>query len=374
MAQHLFDPFDLRGLRLPNRVVMAPMTRARAVEEVPDDLTVRYYAQRASAGLIVSEGAPISREATGYLFTPGLYTAAQVAGWQRVTDAVHDRGGRIFAQLWHAGRASHVSLQADGQAPVSSVAKASGDMAFAYGPDGVPGRVAASTPRALRTDEVGRVAADFAAAAAAADKAGFHGVELHAATQYLFEQFLNAELNDRTDRYGGRNVEDRIRFTLEVTDAVVERIGASRVGLRISPYSTVGNMPADDRTEETYLALAEALAARGLAYVHVHDTSGFADDGGRTRKRLRRLLGDMRARMPGTPFVLAGGMTRESADELIGAGVIDLAAFGQPYISNPDLVERFRTGVPLTPPDRATYFGGDATGYVDYPAATDSGA
>lgn len=374
MAQHLFDSFDLRGLRLPNRVVMAPMTRARALEEVPDDLTVRYYAQRASAGLIVSEGAPISREATGYLFTPGLYTAAQVAGWQRVTDAVRDRGGRIFAQLWHAGRASHVSLQADGRAPVSSVARASGDVAFAYGPDGTPGRVPASTPRALGTAEVGRVAADFAAAAAAADKAGFHGTELHAATQYLFEQFLNAELNDRTDRYGGRDVADRIRFTLEVTDAVVERIGASRVGIRFSPFSTVGNMPADDRTEETYLALAEELAARDLAYVHVHDTSGFADDGGEPRKRLRALLRDMRARMPGTPFVLAGGMTRESADELIGAGTIDLAAFGQPYISNPDLVERFRTGAPLTPPDRTTYFGGDATGYVDYPAVTDPGA
>jgi NADH:flavin oxidoreductases, Old Yellow Enzyme family len=243
VTQQLFAPFELRGLKLPNRVVMAPMTRARALEEVPDDLTVRYYAQRASAGLIVSEGAPVSREGTGYLFTPGLYTSEQVVGWQRVTDAVRSRGGRIFAQLWHVGRASHVSLQAEGSAPVSSVAKASGDMAFAYRPDGTPGRVPASVPRALRTDEIARVASDFAVAAANADRAGFHGVELHAATQYLFEQFLNSRLNDRTDWYGGRTVADRIRFTLEVTDAVVEQIGASRVGIRISPFSTVGNMP-----------------------------------------------------------------------------------------------------------------------------------
>ncbi|MEU2867427.1 alkene reductase [Streptomyces mirabilis] len=374
MTQQLFAPFELRGLKLPNRVVMAPMTRARALEEVPDDLTVRYYAQRASAGLIVSEGAPVSREGTGYLFTPGLYTSEQVVGWQRVTDAVRSRGGRIFAQLWHVGRASHVSLQAEGSAPVSSVAKASGDMAFAYRPDGTPGRVPASVPRALRTDEIARVASDFAVAAANADRAGFHGVELHAATQYLFEQFLNSRLNDRTDWYGGRTVADRIRFTLEVTDAVVEQIGASRVGIRISPFSTVGNMPADDRTEETYQILADELAARELAYVHVHDTSGFADDEGSLGQRLHQLLRDMRARMPGTPFVLAGGMTAESAEELIGSDVIDLAAFGQPYISNPDLVGRLRTGAPLTPPDRTTYFGGDATGYTDYPAATPSGA
>ncbi|MYU12120.1 hypothetical protein GTZ78_15825 [Streptomyces sp. SID8361] len=199
-------------------------------------------------------------------------------------------------------------------------------MAFAYQPDGTPGRVPASTPRALRTDEVGRVASDFAAVAANADQAGFHGVELHAATQYLFEQFLNSQLNDRTDQYGGRTVADRIRFTLEVTDAVVEQIGASRVGIRFSPFSTVGNMPADDRTEETYQALADELADRELAYVHVHDTSGFADDDGSLRQRLHRLLRDMRARMPGTPFVLAGGMTRESASKLIGSDVIDLAA------------------------------------------------
>ncbi|MDH6622368.1 N-ethylmaleimide reductase [Streptomyces sp. LBL] len=374
MKQNLFDPFDLRGLKLPNRVVMAPMTRARALEETPDDLTVRYYAQRASAGLIVSEGAPISREGTGYLFTPGLYTREQIAGWRRVTDAVRSRDGRIFAQLWHAGRASHVSLQADRIAPVSSTAKASGDMAFAYQPDGTPGRVLASTPRALRTNEVARVVSDFAAAAANADQAGFHGVELHAATQYLFEQFLNSEVNDRSDQYGGGSVADRIRFTLEVVDAVIERLGAPRVGIRISPYSTVGSMPADAKTEETYRALAGELATRELAYVHVHDTSGFADDDGTLQRRLRGLLRHMRAQMPGTAVVLAGGMTLDGANELIDGGVIDLAAFGQPYTSNPDLVERFRTGAPLTPPNPATYFEGGVTGYVDYPAAIDSTA
>ncbi|MTD56075.1 alkene reductase [Amycolatopsis sp. RM579] len=353
---------------------MAPMTRARALTEVPDDLTVRYYEQRASAGLIVTEGAPISQEGTGYLFTPGLYTDEQVAGWRRVTDAVRRRDGRIFAQLWHVGRASHVSLQADGAPPVSASAKASGDTAFAYQEDGTPGRVVASTPRALRADEIPRVAADFAAAAVNANAAGFHGVELHAATQYLFETFLNAEVNDRTDRYGGGNVADRIRFTLEVVDAVVEQLGADRVGIRLSPFSTVGSMPVDPKQEETYLALSRELAARDLAYVHYIDTSIFLpeDDGGALTRQVRALLHAVRQELGDTPLVLAGGLTQESATELIDSGLIDLAAFGRPYISNPDLVERFHGGVPLATPDPATFFGGDATGYVDYPVATEA--
>ncbi|MCS7476967.1 alkene reductase [Umezawaea endophytica] len=372
MTNSLFDDFDLRGLKLPNRVVMAPMTRARALAEVPDDLTARYYEQRASAGLIVTEGSPISREGTGYVFTPGLYTEDQVAGWQRVTDAVRGRDGRVFAQLWHVGRASHVSLQADGQPPVSSTSKASGDSAFAYLPDGTPGRVDASTPRALRTDEVPRVVSDFATAATNADNAGFHGVELHAATQYLFEQFLNSQVNDRTDRYGGHTVANRIRFTLDVVDAVVERVGADRVGVRLSPFSTVGGMPADDRTEETYLALADELSARRVAYVHVHDTSGFGADANSIGARLRALLPHLRG--DGTAIILAGGLTRRSATDLIDSGLIDLAAFGRPYISNPDLVERFRDDIPLAPANPAHFFGGDAVGYVDHPAATNLSA
>ncbi|GAA2689485.1 MULTISPECIES: alkene reductase [Actinosynnema] len=366
MTDVLLTPFDLRGLPLPTRVVMAPMTRARAVREVPDDLTARYYAQRAGAGLIVTEGAPVSREGVGYLFTPGLHTDEQVTGWRHVTDAVRDRGGRVFAQLWHVGPASHVSLQPGGRAPVSSTDRARADTAFARLPDGTPGRVPASAPRALRADEVARVAADFAAAATNADAAGFHGVELHAATQYLFEQFLNSRVNDRPDRYGGRTLADRLRFTLEVVDAVVERLGAHRVGVRVSPFSTVGNMPEDDKAEETYRALAAELAARDLAYLHVHDTSGFGGDG----DRVRALLPALRPEGGRTALVLAGGLTPTGAADLIGAGLIDLAAFGRPYIANPDLVQRLRAGLPLAEADPATFFGGDATGYVDYPAVT----
>ncbi|MFI5844772.1 nitroreductase/quinone reductase family protein [Catenuloplanes sp. NPDC051500] len=372
MTDNLFGSFNLRGLTLPNRVVMAPMTRARAVTGNPDELTVRYYGQRAGAGLIVTEGSPVSHEGTGYLFTPGLYTDAQITGWQRVTTGVRKRGGRIFAQLWHVGRASHVSLQPGGAAPVSATSTSSGYTAFAYQPDGVPGRVPASAPRALHTHEVVRVAADFATAAANADTAGFHGVELHAATQYLFEQFLNSEVNDRTDRYGSRTVADRIRFTLEVVDAVTARLGAHRVGIRLSPFSTVGNMPADDRTEETYLALSGELADRGLAYVHLIDTSVFlpADDGSLTR-RIQAFLQRLRVELGDTPVILAGNLTQQSASELIGRGVIDLAAFGRPYLSNPDLVERFRNGSPLATADPETFFGGGEAGYVDYPPATD---
>ncbi|GAB7042520.1 MULTISPECIES: nitroreductase/quinone reductase family protein [Catenuloplanes] len=371
MTDNLFDGFDLRGLELPNRVVMAPMTRARAVTEAPDDLTVRYYRQRAGAGLIVTEGSPVSHEGTGYLFTPGLYTEEQTAGWRRVTTAVRERGGRIFAQLWHVGRASHVSLQPGGAAPVSATSRASGYTAFAYQPDGVPGRVPASAPRALRTAEVARVADDFATAAANADAAGFHGVELHAATQYLFEQFLNAEVNDRTDRYGARTVADRIRFTLEVVDAVTARLGSHRVGIRLSPFSTVGNMPPDDRTEETYLALGTELAARDLAYVHLIDTSVFVADDSSLARQVHGLLHRLRPMLGRTPVILAGGLTQRSATALIGRGVIDLAAFGRPFISNPDLVERFRDGIPLVTADPETFFGGGEAGYVDYPPATD---
>lgn len=361
----LFESVDLRGLVLPNRVVMAPMTRSRAVSGVPDNLTVQYYAQRASAGLIVTEGSPISQEGTGYVATPGLWTGEQVAGWHRVTDAVRNRHGRMFVQLWHVGRASHVSLQRDGRAPVSSTAKA-GDSLHAYRSDGTFGRVPSSPPRALHTGEIARVADDFAAAAGNADAAGFDGVEIHAATRYLFEQFLNAAFNDRTDRYGARRLSDRLRFTLEVVDAVADRVGFARVGVRLSPFSTVGNMPVDDRAEETYRALVRELSDRRLAYIHVHDTS-YLDDSVSTR--MHAFIRQAREDRAGMAMILAGGLTPETASNSIEDGLIDLAAFGRSYISNPDLVERFRSGGELLSADPATFYGGGAHGYVDYPAA-----
>lgn len=372
MTDKLLEPVTVRGLNLPNRVVMAPMTRSRAASGVPDDLTAEYYRQRASAGLIISEGAPVSREGNGWLGTPGLYTAEQVAGWRRVVEAVRAERGRIVAQLWHVGRGSHVSLQAGGQAPVSSTTKG-GDTAFALRPDGTPGFVPASPPRALATDEIARVVNDFAVAAGHADAVGFHAVEIHAATRYLFEQFLNSVFNDRADRYGSRTLADRLRFLLEVVDAVSERVGAFRVGVRLSPFSRIGGMPVDDLAEQTYLALMRELADRQLAYVHVHDPSPLrvmpGDEDGTQTARVRDLIRHVRPELGGMAVILAGGLTRHTANRLIDDGLIDLAAFGRPYIGNPDLVERFRAGADLAEADPDTFYTGGAHGYVDYPPA-----
>jgi 2,4-dienoyl-CoA reductase-like NADH-dependent reductase (Old Yellow Enzyme family) len=242
----LFEPVDLAGLPLANRVVMAPMTRARAVTEIPDDLTVEYYRQRASAGLIICEGVPVSAEGRGYLFNPAIYSDEQAAGWHRVTDAVHAEGGRIFAQLWHVGRLSHASLQPNGLAPVSASARRADTAtayayAYAYDEAGNPGNVPASKPRTLETEEVARITQDFVPAARRAMEAGFDGIEIHSANAYLFEQFISGAVNDRTDRYGG-SIVNRLRFLLETLDAVAAEIGAQRVGVRISPFGRIYDM------------------------------------------------------------------------------------------------------------------------------------
>ena len=366
----LFTPFSLGGLALPNRIVMAPLTRSRAKTDAADALTALYYTQRATAGLIVSEGTPISREGQGYLFNPGIFTAEQVAGWRSVTDSVHSVNGRMFAQLWHVSRVSHTSLQPDGRAPVSASDRvANGALAFARDAAGEPAFVAASQPRALATEEVRRIVEDFAQAARNAIDAGFDGVEIHGANGYLHEQFLNPHVNDRTDRYTGLTIAGRIAFTLEVVDAVARRIGPSRVGIRISPYGRLFDMPAYDETEATYLALASELAHRRIAYLHVMDQSGF-DTGAMTVDSLppqRPFWNKLREAFSSGAIILAGGMTRERAEALIDEGTIDLAAFGQAVIGNPDLVRRLRDGLPLATPDKSTFYGGDARGYTDYP-------
>lgn len=366
----LFTPFSLDGLVLPNRVVMAPLTRSRATTDAADTLTALYYAQRATAGLIVSEGTPISREGQGYLFNPGIFAPAQVAGWRTVTDSVHSVGGRMFAQLWHVGRVSHTSLQPDGGAPVSASDRAAaGALAYARDDAGAPAFVATSAPRALSTGEVRRVVDDFAQAAQNAVDAGFDGVEIHGANGYLHEQFLNPRVNDRTDRYTGATIGGRIAFTLEVVDAIAARIGAARVGIRVSPYGRLFDMPAYDETEATYLALAAELAARRIAYLHVMDQSGF-DTGAMAVEGLppqRAFWDRLREAFSRGAIILAGGMTRSRAEALIDDGTIDLAAFGQTFIANPDLVRRLRDGLPLAAPDKSTFYGGDARGYTDYP-------
>ena len=367
----LFEPFRLATTTLQNRIVMAPLTRSRSPDDAATVTNALYYTQRATAGLIVSEGTPISREGQGYLFNPGIFTPEQIAGWRLVTNSVHAIGARMFAQIWHVGRVSHTSIQAGGIAPVSGSAKvAEGATAFGYDDAGKPALVATSKPRQLSTEEVARVVQDFATAAANAMEAGFDGVEIHGANGYLLEQFLNPLVNDRTDQYCAGTMENRLRFTLEVVDAVIAKIGRERVGIRFSPYGQLFDMPHYDDIAETYTALSKALGERGIAYVHVMDQSGYGMKRGASGEsvsdQIHRLLGVFRQNMPGTALILAGGMTRERADNLVGDGIIDLAAFGQPFISNPDLVARLQHGWTLAEPDRATYYGGDAHGYIDY--------
>jgi N-ethylmaleimide reductase len=364
---NLFQPYNLAGTTLANRVVMAPMTRARALDDIPDEHTVLYYAQRASAGLIISEGAPISREGCGYLFNPGLYNDAQVQGWRRVTDAVHAKGGKMFAQLWHVGRVSHVSIQPDGGAPVSSVAvTAARSNAYAWVAEDQPGPVQASLPRALEADEVRRVTADFVSAARRAMDAGFDGVELHGANGYLFEQFHNGALNTRTDEYGG-SIANRQRFLLETLDALAAEIGSAQVGVRLSPFGRLFDMHPYAQEAEAWLSLAEALNTRSLAYVHLSDQltigaeaipAGFATQ--------------WRQAYQGT-LIAAGGFTRALAEAVLAKGDLDLVAFGRPFIANPDLVERMQHDWPLAEGDRATFYGIDGNptrGYTDYPPAS----
>jgi 2,4-dienoyl-CoA reductase-like NADH-dependent reductase (Old Yellow Enzyme family) len=367
----LFNDFKLGDLVLKNRFVMGPMTRSRAFQDIATEQTALYYTQRATAGLIVTEGTPISREGQGYLFNPGIYTPEQIAGWKLATDSVHSVGGKIFAQLWHVGRVSHTSLQIDGAAPVSATGKAAnGATAYAYTENGEPGFMPTSTPRPLATDEVRRVVEDFAQAAANAIEAGFDGVELHGANGYLLEQFINPMVNDRTDHYGSQNLENRLRFVFEVVDAVCERIGADRVGIRISPYGQLMDMPLYPEIDETYMALCAGLGERNIAYVHVMDQTHFflaAENSIAREDALKALLRSCRKSLNTTALILAGNMTLERARELVEADLIDLPAFGQPFISNPDLVARLQNGWPLTPPDRDTYYQGEAEGYIDYP-------
>lgn len=353
----LFTPYGLGGLKLPNRIVMAPMTRSRTRTECPDELTAEYYAQRASAGLIITEGAVISPEARGYLWTPGIYTTGQLLGWKKVTSRVHEAGGRIFVQLWHVGRMSHTSLQPDGQMPVSSVcSQALNWPVFAHDEAGNPAQVTASPARQLTRDEIHRITDEFVLAATGAKEAGFDGVELHAAGTYLFDQFINAGINTRNDNYGGSDRQNRLRFLLETVDAVIAAVGQERVGVRISPEARIHDGPAYDDEYQTYITLAQELSTRGIAYLHINEMG-----------TSQRMLDGIRKTFTGT-LILAGEYTYEKASAAVSSGAADLIAFGRPYIGNPDLVERFKNQWPLTEADREFYYGGNARGYTDFPA------
>lgn len=356
----LFDSYRLGPLALRNRVVMAPMTRSRSRMLVPDASTALYYRQRATAGLIITEGSPVSIEGRGQAFTPGIHTRAQIAGWRKVTDAVHAEGGKIFVQLWHVGRSSHTSLQ-EGALPVCPVAvAAAGQVAYALDTDGVARPLPVSTPRALATAEIPRVTADFVQAARNALEAGFDGVELHGANGYLFEQFINGGLNLRTDRYGG-SIGNRLRFTLETIDAIAGEIGSERIGIRLAPFGRYGDLHPFAGEEATWLALARALSTRSLAYAHLCDQKNRncqAMPAGFARQFRESYRGTL---------IIAGGYDKARGQAALDEGLVDLVAFGRPFIANPDLVERMRNDWPLAEADPASVYGGGEKGYIDYP-------
>jgi N-ethylmaleimide reductase len=353
-APDLFTPIDVGSLPLRNRVVMAPLTRSRAGPgNVPTQLNALYYAQRASAGLIISEATQISPEGQGYISTPGIHSAEQIAGWKCVTQAVHVVGGPIVCQLWHVGRISHPSFQPGGKAPVApSAIKPDGQAFTAKGFEPIP------TPRALEAAEIPAIVEQYAQAARNALAAGFDGVEVHGANGYLIDQFLRDRTNRRTDRYGG-SIENRCRFLLEVVDAVIAAVGAERTGLRISPQNGQNDI-ADSDPQGLFNHVAERLSGKGLAYLHIieGDTSG-TPVAPFDYQKLKQLFG-------GT-VISNNGFDKLGANKAIAEGRADLIAFGKPFIANPDLVIRLFFDAPLVPLHRETLYGGGEQGYTDYP-------
>ena len=345
----LSSPIRIGPLQLSNRVVMAPMTRNRAGPgNVPTPLNATYYAQRASAGLIITEATQVSPQGVGYPKTPGIHTEEQVAGWRLVTDAVHAANGLIFLQLWHVGRISHPYYQPGGALPVApSAIKPRGEIHTPQGPKPFV------TPRALDAGEIPGIVARFREGARGARAAGFDGVEIHAANGYLIDQFLRDGTNKRTDRYGG-SVEGRARFLIEVVDAVAGVWGADRVGVRLSPVNDFNDMR-DGDPARTFSYVAERLNEFGLAYLHVVEPA--------SAPRITRLI---RERFRG-PLMANQGYERESAEAALRSGVADLVSFGRLFLANPDLPARFAEQSPLNEPDPSTFYGGDERGYTDYP-------
>lgn len=353
----LFDAVQVGDLQLANRIVMAPLTRNRAAPGgVPHRMAETYYAQRATAGLIVTEGTQVTELGQGYLDTPGIHNAEQVAGWRRVTDAVHARGGRILVQLWHVGRVSHASLLPPGQAPVSSTNRVAQTKTFTR-----EGFQPVSAPRALATGEIAGIVQAFRDAAGRAMQAGFDGVEIHGANGYLFDQFLRDSINDRSDAYGGA-IENRTRLLREVVAAVAQEIGGGRTGLRLSPVTPSNDAGQDSDPQALFGAAVDQLRPHGLAYLHVVEgaTGGARDVAPFDYEALRR-------RFDGA-WMVNNGYTGAMAEQALRDGRADLVAFGRPFIANPDLVERLRRGAPLNEVDRGTLYGGGDKGYIDYPA------
>ena len=367
----LYDPFTAGDLTLANRIVMAPLTRNRSPNAVPGEFAVSYYTQRASAGLLITEGTAITQQGQGYSDVPGLYAPGQLARWREVTDAVHAAGGKIAVQLWHVGRVSHNALQPGGAAPVAPSAIRAKSRTFLVGPEGTGGFVETSEPRALETGEIAGIVADYARAAkAAVEDAGFDGVEIHGANGYLVDQFLRSGSNQRTDEYGG-SIANRARFLFEVVDAVAGAVGAGRTGIRISPV-TPANDASDPDPQPLFEHVARGLGPRGLAFIHVVEGATGGDRNhqqGEAPFDYAALKAAWRDNGGAGAWMVNNGYTREMAEEAVASGHADLVSFGKLFIANPDLVRRFRERLDLNTPDTATFYGGGAKGYVDYPVA-----
>lgn len=359
----LFTPLKAGALSLKNRIVMAPLTRMRTEQpgNIPGDLNATYYAQRASAGLIVSEATQISPQGQGYPATPGIHSPAQIAGWQKVTSAVHEQGGQIVLQLWHVGRISHSSLQPNGGLPVAPSAIAPAGKTFTAHWQQVP----YETPHALNVAEIDQIIADYRTAAENAKQAGFDGVEVHGANGYLLDQFLQDGSNHRDDLYGG-SIENRARLLLAVTDQAIAVWGKDRVGVRLSPYGTFNSMSDSDPIALFTYVLA-ALSQRGIAYVHlIEPRSSGAGGGDAPVLNVPETAPLFRKAFTGT-LISAGGYQRDTAIDVVAKGLADAVAFGRYFIANPDLPHRLRINAALTPYDRKSFYGGDARGYTDYP-------
>ena len=355
-ANKLLSPWTHSPFQFKNRVFMAPMTLSRAHEHIPTELMATYYSQRASAGLIFTEGSQVSDQGVGYVFTPGIHNEQQIAGWRRVTDSVHAHGGLIFCQLWHVGRVSHPDFHA-GQNPVAPSAIGFKGQAFT-----LQGPKDTVTPRAMTLAEIQSTVNDFRLAAVAAKKAGFDGVEIHGANGYLPAQFLEDGSNQRQDQYGG-SLPNRARFLLEITDAAIGVWGPERVSVRLSPRNPFGGM-SDSHPKETYLYVVEQLSARKLGILHLMESAQLPAG-------VEPLLPYVRALFSGLLLVNAG-YNKGSAEAVLNAGQADAVSFATHFIGNPDLPERFAKNAPLTEPDRATYYGGEAKGYSDYPALSNA--
>ena len=362
MKDALFQPMRLGNATLKNRIVMPPMTRSRATQpgNIANDMMAKYYAQRADAGLIVAEGTQISEMGQGYAWTPGIYTQEQIAGWKKVTDAVHEKGGVIYAQLWHVGRVTHPA-NIGGQQPISSSAlKAENVKVFIDDGNNAPGFVDVVEPREMTKEDIQHVIGEYRQAALNAIEAGFDGIELHAANGYLVNQFIDSEANNRTDEYGG-SIENRLRFLGEVVEAMTNAIGADRVGVRLAPFTSL-NGTVDKTPVETYTAAAALLNKLNVVYLHIAEVDW--DDAPETPKEFKPAV---REAYEGT-IIYAGRYNAEKGAEAIADGIADMIGFGRPFIANPDLPNRIMNGYPLAAHDPETLFGGAEKGLLDYPA------